>query len=737
MAELNDRQAKNKTFLQQQERLRMAKPSSLSIDLRNKVVGECQAYQFGGVTHYLDDRGYLLTKRLIERFDGRYTIGVYELVLKAIKTLSQTDDSSPVKKTNSILNPDNETVQLLQFDKIFQRKDLRILYTTQIQIHHDAVMYHATTIDVSNSAIRAVMKRAYTLSRDDIILVDFVDLASDSDPELLLKIPHQIIKIEHDQLRTHIILKRLGDNTAITHWFEDWATQHQSLRHLHIEHELFNIVHEFYLRLYHKTTKKSLIWLSKLNYPDPIKAIHLNPASEKVIAHLLDANGKLNLSLIPIQQVINEQRPYLAFISLNNDIVSSIVIPCEDRAHVAMALSQSFEQVLLLKSHGLSFSEDALEEQLSGVSDVNEAQANSLQLRFLGISQLITLSDISQSFTQLPQSTNSTSDLSTLTNKQVLVAQAPKPSPLHHHIERKKQRFLIQTDISLYLADEHLTVTTKDVSETGMSVELSGHFAVDQGAIIRINFIRWQSKTKQVRLNDVPFIVRRVDYWEGITSLGLERNIIACGQKQNQFFNKIIAENANQLALDSQDRLIIQEAKLFGSQLTHAMTNLPFFLGINKDRNRVMQAMANTAANQARASTELWQTLSTLATEMSELVRVTLDNFTPITDFGIYCYRDKLAQWQVQTDLNFLSPEQKSVFINRALLEHEYRFFHCDLTGVKHISIEQEPDLDHQLSDLRLHSPHHIRRIKQLMQNLFAIGDLTDITQIIEAVYQP
>ncbi|MDG1687880.1 MAG: hypothetical protein P8J13_02810 [Gammaproteobacteria bacterium] len=47
----------------------MSKLSSLAIDLRNKVKGECQSYQFGGVTHYLDDRGYLLAKPLIEQSD--------------------------------------------------------------------------------------------------------------------------------------------------------------------------------------------------------------------------------------------------------------------------------------------------------------------------------------------------------------------------------------------------------------------------------------------------------------------------------------------------------------------------------------------------------------------------------------------------------------------------------------------------------------------------------------------
>ncbi|MFT7234578.1 MAG: hypothetical protein ACI9QV_000140 [Methylophagaceae bacterium] len=736
MADLGERLAKNKAFLQQQERVRMTKPSSLAIDLRNKVVGECQAYQFGGVTHYLDDRGYLLAKRLMERFDGQYTIGVYEMVLKAIKTLSQTTDLPPVKVTQSILKPHSDQIQLLPFDKIFQRESLRILYTTRLEILLDDVMYHAATIDISSTSIRAVMKRAYTLNNNAIVIVNFMELKSKVDPELLLQVRHKIVKIEHDELRTHLILKRIDDTLALTNWFADWAVQHQSLRRLDVEHELLNIAHEFYLRLHHNTTKKPLIWLSKLNDPDPIKTIHLNPESEKIMTLLLDAEGKLNLSLLPIQQVVDEQRGYLAFISLENNIANSIVIPCDDRKNLALALSQPFEQVLLLQSYALSFSDDDFKQQFSHLFDINEAQANTLQLHLAGISQLITLSDISQSCRHLPQSTDSTPELSMMTNKQVLSSVLPQPEPLHHHIDRKSQRFLIHTDISLYLMDEHLLVSTLDVSEVGMSLALSGDFPVTEGTIVRINFIRWQSKTKKVTLSDIPFIVRRRQYWEGITTLGLERNVMACGKKLNRFFADIIEENRNQLALDNHDQFVIQESKLLGNQLTHAMPNLPFFLGLNTDKNRVIQAIAQTDANQADASVDLWQALSALATDMSELVRITLDNFTAIPNFGIYCYRNKASQWQIKTDLNLLSPEQKSAFINRALLQTEYRFFHCDLTGIKNISIGREPDLEQQLSGLRRHSPHHVRRIKELVKSLFAVGDLTDITPLIETVYQ-
>ena len=262
----------------------------------------------------------------------------------------------PIKTAQSVLNRDDEHIQLLHLDKLFQREALRILYTTQLEIHLNDIMYHATTIDISSTAIRIVLKRAYTLSKEDIVLISYTEFAPASDPGLLVKIPHEIVKIDHDDLRTYITLKRVDDNVAVTAWFTDWTEQHQSLSRLDVEHQLLNTVHEFYLRLYLQKTKKTLIWLSKLNFPDPIKAIHLNPESRKIIAELLDTKGNLNLSLLPSQQVITEQRDYLAIISIENEVTSSIVIPCQDKIRVALALSHPFEQVLLLQSHAMSFS---------------------------------------------------------------------------------------------------------------------------------------------------------------------------------------------------------------------------------------------------------------------------------------------------------------------------------------------------------------------------------------------
>lgn len=734
MAETVDYKIKNKAFLQDIERQRLNKPSSLAIDLRNKVAGECQPYLFGGITHHLDDRGYLLVKRLIERFEGRYTIGVYELLFKAIKTLAKAPSLPPISTIKTILHRGNDTVQLLSLDKQLQRESLRIVYTTTIEIALDDILYHATTLDISSVAARVVMKRAFTLKKGDIVQVSFPELSSDTDPDLLMSNPHKIVKIDHDDLRTHLILNRVETNTSPAKiWWEEWLSNYKSLAHFDVDHELLNITHDFYLRLYHQNTKKPLFWLGPLEQANPVKVINLSRQAMQVVASLYDSKDSIDLSLLPIQQLLSHpESDYLVFISKNDAISNSVVIACDQIEQVSLALSQADRQVLLLKSHRVSIDD----QMLIRTFKLDKTHSQRLNRRLADISHLVTITDITQSCRHCPVNSDSNNVLlPPFSDQQTSLGQLPKPTALHHHIQRKDHRFLIKTDISLYLMDEHLSVSTSDVSETGLSLDLSGHFPVPEGTLVRINFIRWQSKTKKVKLNDVPFIVRRMQYWEGVTSLGLERNVMTCGKKLNQFFVTTIADNRDQLATDRQDRFVIQESKILGITATQTMTNIPFFLGLNDDKKRAIQSVASTEHNQAQGLPSLWPALSGLAAEMSEWLKVTLDNMYPITDFGLYCYLDNTQQWQLTTDHHFVTAKQKALFVHRALLAEHYHFFHCDLTAIKSSLLEREADLDRNLSRLRHHNPHNVKQIKEVIQSLFAVGDLSDITPIIEAAY--
>lgn len=316
MADNSTTKAKNEAFLKQMEQQHLNKPCNRVIDLRGKVAGECQAYSFGGKTHYLDDRGYLLAKQLLDRFNGQYTFGVYETLLTALKSLA----SSPQETTNipatPILSRDKTNVQTIPFDYQLQRKEPRINFSTPVEIHIADVLYHAATIDITSSAIRIALKRAFTLDQGDMVSISFPELSTKTTPNLLQKIAYKVIKITHDELRTYVILVRnRKDNAQVTTWFDQWSLKHNSPEHLDLENELFNLACHFYLRLYCQTLSTPLFWLGSSDDPELIKASHMTAMAMDALQILQDDSGNLDLTILPFKQALAEQADYLVLLT--------------------------------------------------------------------------------------------------------------------------------------------------------------------------------------------------------------------------------------------------------------------------------------------------------------------------------------------------------------------------------------------------------------------------------------
>ncbi len=197
MADISNRKQQNQAFLQELEKQRLNKDCNRIIDLRGKVAGECQCYEFGDRQHYLDDRAYLLVKQLMARFDGRYTIGVYEAVLKALKLLAQ--QATPAKAQL-------DTPLLLRLDSSLQRSEERITFSTPIKLRLDDVLYNGHTVDIASQAIRIAFKRTHSLHADDIVRIEFTDFPHPDNEALLTAATYQIIKIDHDERYTTCLL---------------------------------------------------------------------------------------------------------------------------------------------------------------------------------------------------------------------------------------------------------------------------------------------------------------------------------------------------------------------------------------------------------------------------------------------------------------------------------------------------------------------------------------------------
>ncbi len=185
----------NQTFLAQLERQRLQKPCLRIIDLRGKVSGECQPYQFGGITHYLDDRSYLILKQLVERVGGNYTVGVYEALLQAVRHFQQQTQQQQATPT------EDSGVLLIRLDQPIRRHAQRVLLTLPVTIQNAELSYHAMTLDVSIDAIRVSMKQVSTLEKNDTVSVSFEHFPDGKNAEPT-QIEFDITRLDHDEQRT-------------------------------------------------------------------------------------------------------------------------------------------------------------------------------------------------------------------------------------------------------------------------------------------------------------------------------------------------------------------------------------------------------------------------------------------------------------------------------------------------------------------------------------------------------
>jgi len=724
--------SRNQQFLQKFERQRLKKTCNRIIDLRGKVAGECQAYTFGGKTHYLDDRAYLLAKQLLDYFNGQYTFGVYEGVLKTLKSLSAAEKAD---KSQALVRGKKSDIEQLSFDRDLQRKEPRIIYATPVEIRLADVLYHGTTINITSSAIQVSLKRCYTLDKGDELSITFPELAINEKAALVEKIPYTIFKIDHDELRTQLILVRnRHDNDELTQWLDGWSQDHNSGEHLDLDNELSNLTTHYYLRLYYHTLHSALFWLNHLDNQNPIKSFQMNQVAGTALQH----DGGLDLSFLPFDQIISEKCDFLLLRLMQEDSSKHYLVRREDQQQLAKLLNwhsqQTSSQLFLIQTKDSSVIADNFEQEITHVSHVDPESAQLLTQRLNAISHIACVTNISSSCQHLAQATHLDEPASSNEHWQGII---PEPTEFRHHIQRDKQRFVIRTNIQLHSPQINgpLTLITSDVSDSGLSISLPDDHDLKIGSRVTIDFVRWQTQTNKVDLTQLPYFVRNKKYSSGNAYYGLERDVYSSNMSINRFFTTTIDNNKEQLVENNADVLISQETKILSSTLAQQLTTTSFYLAIEDDKYRHIQAVSTPKSDSVQDA-QLWQEMQKHVLAMSELLNEVSDKTGSSPSFGLYCYQDKQGIWRIQADYALSTPAQKSLFINQALHYEKHAFYHCTLSPIETDVIDQEGDLNQTLLQLRPHHPHKVKQIRETLHSIFAVGELIDITDIIKANYQ-
>ncbi len=723
MAETDSRQ-QNQAFLQQLERQRLQKPCLLNIDLRGKVAGECQAYQIGARTHYLDDRSYLLLKTLLERSHNQFTVAVYEAWQKALQLLIQQDAAPADIEQKPILYRNSQHYQWLDLDSRIERHEPRFNITTPAILDADELRYHASTTNISASAMRLSMRRVQHLQTKQNIFISLPNLQLDAPAELLTEMPYRIISLEHTaQHSVAIVQRQREDNLALSQWFDSWLAERQQLSHTDLDNELFNLAHEYYLRLFCQHFSGPLFWCSAAL--DKVLFVHSSAAADTALApwqhhHLLNQ--------LPLAALANSNKLLLGI----SDKGQLHYADADNRTDSENLRQQpNLQNIYLLRAQPIAFDPEQVETQLSSLTQRHPDIAGHLSDTIQQCRQMVTLTDITTVFVTNTASKDISEASSQLNDTGIAL---PVAQRLTLCIHRQAERYEIHTPIVLH-HQQALELTTNELSDGGLSVKLPAEHPLSKGSRITIDFVRWQQQSK-LKLTGIPYEVRSQQYWQGENLLGLRRLTEKCPTAVNQFFKQVLDDNKPTLAVRTDDLQLSLTSRLFAGQLSQQLPDIVLFFGLDADNNRILQAVAATPINNARQHDSLWHSLTKMAGRLSQALKLPINDLQTSVRFGIYAFRRNAdADWQISSDLIFEDSVNKQLFIQRALTAAEQHFFNCHLQPIQTSNDAATEDLHQQLNQLRRHNNHKVKQIRETLNSLFAIGQLTDVTDIVKSHY--
>lgn len=725
MADLSNIKQQNQAFLQELEKQRLNKDCNRIIDLRGKVAGECQLYEFGGRQHYLDDRAYLLVKQLMARFEGRYTLGVYEAVLKALKLLAQ-QDTAPQQNSHEPL--------YLALDKALERSEDRISFSTPIKLRQDDVLYHGHTVDIASQAIRVAFKRTYSLQVDDIVRIEFSDFPQSGNTSALTAATYQIIKLEHDDRYTTAVLRLAQKDNIFEQVLEGWLSEHGAQRQLDVDDRLINLQSQFYQRLWLSRLSLPLLWLGTADQPQPLLAIHMMPPAHETYGP--DFYPDL-LEQLPLMQLSDNAQNVIAVI--DSDSSYSCQLTQEKSVHKLLHwhLSRSDSRLLWLQAADIAFSAEEIAPEVTAISDNDADYAQALEKKFKAIKRRVAMLDLTNSFqnNQTVQAPNQT-QLSSLHSLKNFLSQDIDPTSLQSFIHRDCSRFYIRTPVTVHVGDRQWQIETRDVSAQGMSLTFPAEADISPNQRINIDFVRWQSLTKKVNLQAIPYQVKNKQVWNGELRLGLQRIKNNCPESLNTFFDWVIAENQDKLKTDHNDVIQAAESRLYSHQLTPTLNSVPVFLGMDQSGQRDISLVGITANNTAeQIDNTLWDAIRSQLLPISDMLKslALTQNSLRTT---LYAYQNK-QRWTVAFEQDFNNGRDKTLFIERGISSAAFKAYHCVLHRLNGNEASMESDLNAQLMQLRPQRAHKVQLLRQQFSALFGMMELNDISHIIKLFYQP
>ena len=658
---------------------------------------------------------------------------------------SKTTGDSAERSFKSIVTVDRYQPHFFDFDKEVDVSEIPVKKKFAIAFTGES----GNTINAESSflfekKIRIVFSKNESLQVDDAISLSLLAIHKKLTHDYFLNIPCTLSKVEQFDHVSHAeITFSAQANTEFTNWYQQWLANLKNAKNREeINRDAFNFLYQYYKRLYCDHLPYPILFSDKTQ----IKRAYLSKVASTNISFITENETAVHLPANAIQPYITlpskinriplyawyEKGQVHFFSKTDYPELSPIEI-------ISWLITKPQWRVLLIRNRKITFANKRQRKEIVQYFTDNISQNDStFEDDFFKLCISTNVLDISCLFKQidLPDYQQELQE-----NQSTLPGSDVDYHRISFKIKRYEMRYdtISQVKLSTLYTEEQVAAETVNVSLQGLNIKLMADSCpFREHDSVMVEFTQWNDEMPRKllllkdKIEQVEYKIMSINKQLGHIALGVKLVTRENDSNFRDFIKNKIKAIKKIAAGSLRNSSDVYQSLVSSLWINNNIAGLVFFIGKDSKGIHIIQAIANTKGNQKLRQPFVenndWSFLQQHAFNLVNAVK-------EINNLGLYCYYDDInspQQWHTKTDMDFDSVKSKADFIKTAISFKKHFFYHCSLSPI----IPGKDDiLNGESSSLVSLGQHRLKEIHQICRSLAVIGELNDVTRLIEFFY--
>jgi hypothetical protein len=663
------------------------------------------------------------------------------------------------RNLQTIVLVDKDQPQIFNFDKrhVFDERLINKTLAVELSLEDEQKVVTAETSLLFPNQIRIICAKTVPLIEGSTVQLNLTAVYNKLEKEYFLNIPCTAGKVENYQNVTHAILSFNEQvDPQFIDWYQKWLAKLQEAhKSEEIDESSFHFIYQYYKRLYAAHLTHPVLLSNSRQIQHAFTSRQYSENVSFTNENNIEIEFPLNIFQPYIKHQDTEIRTPLYVWYENNQIFyfSNADHPKVSSKKIIGWLIKKPQWRILLICNRKIVPVDEIEsndiEQY--VNDEIVASSTYFKESFSELTTTTHIINISCLFEhiKLPEYSEQLS-ANTATNKEIdIIYQVPS-----FQVKRVEHRFDYSTEVALstlYLPKNiTLSSMTSDISFLGLGLIIPlADYPFKKHDSVMIEFTQWNEEftsslfKKKEQLESFEYTITTITKKQYVIVIGLKRIKRDAEPTQNSFIRNKLNEIEKSRAGSIHNNFDLYQSLVSSLWITQNIAGLAFFLGRDSEGIRIIQAIVSTQENlkirNPHQTNNDWSFLQKIAISLDVTICKMISdksNSSTLLNIGVYCYFDDKCEepeWKTQTDLDFQSIENKSKFINIAMSYKKHFFYHCSLIP---ISPGKDDILKGESSSFVSLAAHRLKEIHEICRHLIAVGELNDVTRLIEFMHK-